>query len=90
MTHHILSWSYQNAEHFIQLAGLRRSDCVVHNAQTIEHSMRGMARGTRLTVLGPEDMYDPHYARDMWAFLTIRGVRMIPDDCDRLMGVVRP
>ncbi|MFG3137681.1 hypothetical protein ACGFZA_15900 [Streptomyces sp. NPDC048211] len=90
MTHHIMSWSYQNAEHFIRLAGLNRKDCVIHTAETVQYSMRGVARGTKVTVLGPEDMYDPHYVREAWATLTVRGVRMIPDSCDRLMGVVRP
>ncbi|WP_406527346.1 hypothetical protein [Streptomyces sp. I8-5] len=87
--HHIMSWSYINAEQFIRLAGLNRPDCTVHVAETADQSTRGLPAGTRLTVLGPEDMYDPHYARDAWAILTLRGFRMVPDSCDRFMGVTR-
>lgn len=88
-TVHILAWSHRAGEQYARLVGLKPGEYKVHTADTADRTMRGISRGTKLYVLGPEEMYDWYDAAYLWPTLHARGFRMIPDNMDRLLGVNR-
>lgn len=81
----IIAWSVNNAELYVRLAGIPRPWMIVSRPEQI----RGVADGTRIVWLGPQDQYPAATRDQIDDMLSGRRFNLVFDDTDRVMGVVR-